>query len=233
MNAMRPTRLTKTFIAAAAGLALGAAMLALPAPARAADDDVPIDTKILRAILEGIGLQRGEKNINYQDRPPLVIPPGKDLPPPEKFDAVTNNPAWPKDPDVARAKLEKKVERESFIDSSDRQRANARPLLPSQLTPGNAPRHGTAADNSVNSSNGGDRLSPNELGYKGGLFSSFFGKSDDKEAAKFTGERPRTSLTDPPAGYQVPAPDQPYGPGKVSGPKAQDYYLSRESDINH
>ena len=73
-------------------------------------------------------------------------------------------------------------------------------------------------------------MTPNELGYKGGLFSSFFGKSDDAEDAKFTGERPRASLTDPPAGYQVPSPDQPYGPGKAAGPKAEDYYLSRGSD---
>ncbi len=111
---MRPTRLTKTSIVAAVGLALGAAMLALPVPARAADDDVPIDTKILRGILEGIGLQREEKIINYQERPPLVIPPNKDLPPPEELGAVPNNPAWPKDPDVTRAKLEKKMERESL-----------------------------------------------------------------------------------------------------------------------
>ena len=139
---MRPTRLTKTFIAAAVGLALGAAMLALPVPARAADDDVPIDTKILRGILEGIGLQREEKNINYQERPPLVIPPNKDLPPPEKLDAVTNNPAWPKDPDVTRAKLEKKMERESFDNSSEKMDANRRPLLPSAA---NARRRGQCA----------------------------------------------------------------------------------------
>lgn len=229
---MRPTRLTKTFIAAAAGLALGAAMLVLPVPARAADDDVPIDTKILRGVLEGLGLQRVEKDINYQERAPLVIPPSKDLPPPETLGAATNNPAWPKDPDVTRAKLEKKMERESFVDSSEKMNANSRPLLPSQLTPANAPRRGTAADNSVNSSNGGDRLSPNELGYKGGLFGSMFGKSDEK-AAKFTGERPRASLTDPPVGYQVPSPDQPYGPAKAAAPQAHDYYLSRGTNMDH
>ena len=50
-----------------------------------------------------------------------------------------------------------------------------------------------------------------------------FGKSDP-ETTRFTGEPPRTALTQPPAGYQVPAPDQPYGLGKeVSKPKATNY----------
>ena len=32
-----------------------------------------------------------------------------------------------------------------------------------------------------------------------------------EEYGTFTGEPPRVSLTDPPAGYQTPSPDQPYG----------------------
>ena len=57
-----------------------------PLPARAGDDDqqVPLDTKILRGILEGLGLRRDGDAINYQERAPLVIPPSHDLPPPEK-----------------------------------------------------------------------------------------------------------------------------------------------------
>jgi hypothetical protein len=35
-----------------------------------------------------------------------------------------------------------------------------------------------------------------------------------EEYAVFTGERTRTTLTDPPAGYLTPSPDQPYGVGK-------------------
>jgi len=34
---------------------------------------------------------------------------------------------------------------------------------------------------------------------------------DKEEYANFTGEPVRRSLTDPPAGYRVPSPDQPYG----------------------
>jgi hypothetical protein len=46
----------------------------------------------------------------------------------------------------------------------------------------------------------------------------------DEESAKFTGEQPRASLTEPPPGYRTPSPDQPYGVGKErSQPKAVDY----------
>ncbi len=55
-----------------------------------------------------------------------------------------------------------------------------------------------------------------------------FGKKDDEQAAKFTGEPPRASLTDPPAGYQTPSPDQPYGVGKEKAkvPTSADYYTN-------
>ena len=67
-------RVTNVFGASAAfGLALGAAALVFPASARAADDDVSIDQKFMRSIMEGLGLKRdGEATINYRERSPLV-----------------------------------------------------------------------------------------------------------------------------------------------------------------
>ena len=54
-----------------------------------------------------------------------------------------------------------------------------------------------------------------------------FGKKKE-EQAKFTGEPPRTSLTEPPAGYQTPSPDQPYGLAKGVAPaKAYNDYTDR------
>jgi len=64
MNAMRLTRLTTKFTAGALSLALGAAVLATSLPARAADDNVPLDTKILRGLLEGLGLKKDGEAIN-------------------------------------------------------------------------------------------------------------------------------------------------------------------------
>lgn len=219
---MRPTRLTTKFplTAAAFGFALGAAVLAAPAPARAADDEA-LDSKILRNLLEGIGLRKeGEGGINYQERPPLVIPPRLDLPPPETA-AAKNNPAWPDDPDLKRAKQAAATERQRAYAGSDQFYWDSRPLRPDQMTPGADPRNparprsgGPVSDpDSV-----GKRLMPSELGYKGGLFGKLFG-SKDGEIANFTGEPPRNALTDPPPGYQTPSPDQPYGAGKAPPPK--------------
>lgn len=223
---MRPTRLTTKFTAGAFGVALGAAVLACPATARAEDDSVPIDTKIFRSILEGIGLQRdgASSGIDYQERAPLVIPPGKTLPPPEKSDAVlANNPAWPKDPELARRKAE--AERDRNRNVSEEREIEQNPLRPDQLTPGGNSR--TARRSKADSSGGiigdpGNQLSADELGDKGNIFSKMFG-GDKPEVGKFTGERPRVTLTDPPPGYQTPSPDQPYGTGGPEKAKATNY----------
>jgi len=216
---MRPMPFAK-FSAAAAGLVVAAAILAAPSPARAGDDDVPLDTKILRSILEGIGLQRDDKeSIDYHERPPLVIPGDKALPPPEKAGSlVANNPAWPKDPDVARHKEYEKQARKGV--TSEEIDSWGRPLSPSQMMPG-GDRGSTGPRRKIAEPKGaeGQLLSPSELGYRGGLF-DFFGNKAEGTAA-FTGEPARTSLTEPPPGYQTPSADQPYGQGKSdSAPKA-------------
>jgi hypothetical protein len=231
MNAMRPTRLTTKFTATALSLALGVAVLALPAPARAEDDSVPLDTKILRGIMEGLGLKRGdEAGINYQERAPLVIPPSRDLPPPENADAaVAKHPSWPNDPDVARSKLEAAQERKRNV-SAEREREQ-NPLRPDEMTPGaksqTAVRRPDAAGRDANSPSDTGRfgITPNELGTKGSIFTNMFAGKDDENVGKFTAEPPRASLTDPPRGYQTPSPDQPYGLAKsTTAPKPTDYY---------
>lgn len=233
MSAMQPTRLTTKFTAAALSVTLGAAVLATsliwPASARAEDDSVPIDTKIMRGIMEGLGLKRdGEAGINYQQRAPLVLPPGRTLPLPEKAGAaVANNPAWPDDPDIKRAKAEAKAERESTQNPDDVLLRESRPMRPDELTPGPKPRNTrkASAGSYQSSPDGyGKQLSPSELGDRGNIFSKMFG-SDKEEVANFTGEPPRASLTAPPRGYQTPSPDQPYGAGKEksSTPKPGNY----------
>ena len=55
-------------------------------------------------------------------------------------------------------------------------------------------------------------LSPEQMGYTGGL-SKIFSGSQKTETAPFNGEPPRASLTQPPAGYQTPSPNFAYGVG--------------------
>ena len=215
-------RLTKAFRGCAASLlVLGATAVLGSAPTRAADDDSSWDQKLTRGIMDGLGLKRdGEANINYQERAPLVIPPSRDLLPPEQSN-VANNPAWPKDPDVERRKAQAALEKNRNV--SDEREREQNPLRPDQMTPGlkaNKQKRQQARtdDGYQNPASGfGSQLLPSELGYKGNLYDAMFGKKKE-EQAKFTGEPPRGSLTDPPVGYQTPSPDQPYGLGKGVAP---------------
>jgi hypothetical protein len=221
---MRRGLLNTTFICG-----LATATLLAAAPARAADDDVPLDKKIMRGILEGLGLQRDGNGINYQERAPLVVPSNRTLPEPEKAGVALNNPAWPKDPDVERAKEAKRREQTGKL-TSDVREEEQNPLRPDQLTPGRRPGerlHTARKDDDYQASpyGYGGALKPSELGYSGGMFGNLFGNRDN-DAVRFTGEKPRASLTDPPAGYQTPSPLQPYGIG-AAAPKATDYYGTR------
>ena len=128
---MKTMRMKSAFGASAAfGLVLGAAALICPAPAHAAEDDLPADQKFLRGIMEGLGFRRdGDENINYQERAPLVLPPGRTLPPPEQRGAATaNNPAWPKDPDVERRKAQAAAEKGRNV--SDEREREQNPTAP-------------------------------------------------------------------------------------------------------
>ena len=72
-----------------------------------------------------------------------------------------------------------------------------------------ASRPGTPG--SMGDEGGGTPLQPSQLGYFGGLFSSFGSSSNKDDVATFDREPPRNSLTAPPSGYQTPSAAQPYG----------------------
>src|SRR5262245_58534939 len=113
--------------------------------ARAADDeeeeDVPADVKFFRNILAGLGWHRDGVGIDYRERSPLVVPPSMNtLPPPETSNVATKNPAWPKDPDLQRAK-QLKTERKKPRKTIDEE---SWPETPAQLNkPGAAIRQAT------------------------------------------------------------------------------------------
>jgi hypothetical protein len=177
------------------------------APAYAADDDEePFELQFLKKMF-GITEQAG---IDYRERSPLVVPPTRNLPSPETASAAESNPAWPKDPEKTPKKKTPK------ISATDSQVAG-KPISPYELDKG---RKAGAGLEPSNGSDGGKALSPSELGYKGGLFSTLFKDQDKGEVAKFEGEAPRTTLTAPPTGYMTPSPNQPYGlSAKKEAPK--------------
>ena len=219
---------TRAVLRAALGCLTGAVLLTAAAPARAGESDVPLDTKIVRGIMEGLGLQREANTIDYQERAPLVIPPTRDLPPPET-DLAVKNPNWPDDPDVKRARELKAAEKVGITSESDAEMT--RPLRPDELNVGRRQAaRVTSGRASPNDTEMTRPLMPSALGYKGGLFGNIFGK-DKEETAQFTGEPPRVSLTDPPVGYQTPSPNEPYGRGKESAlPKPTNYLLEHGTE---
>src|SRR3954469_23331727 len=78
------------------------ALLAVPVAAsaqQAQDDDDTFEQKIIKNILGGMGVDVGRAGIDYRERSPLVIPPTRDLPPPQAAGSASRNPAWPREPD--------------------------------------------------------------------------------------------------------------------------------------
>jgi hypothetical protein len=138
-----------------------------------------------------------DPDLKYTERPPLVVPPTRDLPPPA---AAGPPPAadWPQDPPVKHHKQAK---------------AKVVVAQPAAAAAGGAAA-GAPAD-----ANATQRVANPETPKKS-LFnpSSWFNK---EEYATFTGEPARENLTDPPTGYRTPSPDQPYGiaPEKKDKPK--------------
>jgi hypothetical protein len=189
-------------------------------PAFAADDDDEgtWDQQALRSILRGIGLRNGrEGSIEYKERPPLVVPPNRELPPPDTTGSITQrDPAWPSDPDENKKRAAKKaVSERKWTDVTTWGDA----LKPSQLKAGKTDalpnESGVKPGQTVETST---QLRPDELGFKGdGMWAGMLGlshtfdKEKPAEGAKFLREPPRASLTAPPTGYLTPSPEQPYG----------------------
>jgi len=178
--------------------------------ARAAEDeDVPADTKFLRGFMSVLGLQRDGTGIEYRERAPLVVPPSRDLPAPQTESVTARNPAWPKDPD--RRKQAAAAEKAKL--NGDHPTEEGRPLRPDELNVkgGAVTSPGKAAQSAEESAR---PMSPDQLGASTqNFFEKMWGYVGPQraESTPFTGEPPRTTMTAPPAGYQTPSANQPYG----------------------
>jgi hypothetical protein len=188
-----------------------------------AGDDDPNTTQgsnrsLYDRMLDVVGLS-GQGTIQYSERSPLVVPPTRDLPPPGA-NAAPAVPNWPKDPDVARVQQAKVKEKAGphpnwVID-------NSRVLRPDEL---NAPGANPAATPTTPGPACGPADCPDKLeASKKSIFNFDWMKKE--QYATFTGEPPRTNLTEPPPGYLTPSPDQPYG----IGPAQKQYKVPTVAD---
>ncbi len=220
----RSRRFSRAALCAAFGIALVIAGGTVVLAGDNDDEDELPDAKFVRGLLRGLGLRNGqEAGIEYKERPPLVVPPSRDLPVPTNAGSLAaSNPAWPVDPDEKKRAADRKAraERRTFdpIKAGD-------PLKPNELAAGRtdkpATKNGDGPDHSP-------EMTPSQLGYVGGLWNNFLGLGKtftgekQVETATFSREPARNSLTDPPSGYRTPSPAQPYGiNSKAEIPKAQ------------
>lgn len=157
------------------------------------------DKRIFDGFLSVFGLAPSSSNatITYRERSPLVVPPSADLPPPEKSN-LAKNPAWPVDPEIRQRKLEAELDaKAAAVDDG-------------------APITGTSQDIRYKapaevSANGLPFKKKKEPNFLSALLNGTLPMGQKDETAKFTGEPPRQTLTEPPPGYLTPSPDAPYG----------------------
>jgi hypothetical protein len=204
-------------VAWAGALALFALTSLTAGIARAEDDANSFwnfDKNLLNGLFSGLGPRHTvDGPYVYRERPPLVVPSGRALPPPVSLEA-TRPANWPVDADVSRhqATAEKRARARSDDFEYD-------PLPPAQLR-----GTGGAASGTQNPPAGGDMtdtLRPSQLGSpSGGIFSFFTGSGtnanngqQDRQASAAVSEPPPRRLIEPPREYQTPSPNQPYGAG--------------------
>src|SRR5256714_4078457 len=181
------------------------------------DDKDTFEQKIIKNILGGMGVDVGRAGIDYRERSPLVIPPTRDLPPPLASGSATRNPAWPREPDRKIAVRNKPNARATAEDPG-----TDSALTPDELRRGTNPRAGRVTDpsqtqGSIEEANVGRQMSPSQLGSSSIFNWNALMGTHLNEQATFTGEPSRGSLTQPPAGYQTPSANYPYGSGVDKG----------------
>src|SRR5437763_286153 len=196
-------------------------LLALPVVASAQqaqdDDDDTFEQKIIKNILGGMGVNVGQPGIDYRERSPLVIPPTRDLPPPQAAGTATHNPAWPREADhkvvIRKTKNTRATPDEPGSESV---------LTPNELNRGINPRAPRVTDpsqttGSVEEANIGRPMSPTQLNNKGIFNWNALMGTHLNEQTKFESEPTRNALTQQPAGYQTPSSAYPYGAGTDKG----------------
>ncbi len=196
-------RFSHTLLAMPLALALGCAGVA-PATAQ---EEGPTPLQRMLGNFGLLAIPGDTPDIEYRERPPLVVPPGTELPLPQSpTDITAAVPDWPADPEIVRQREQKKYDRLP-IDVRRGDFYSGRALTPTELRRGTVARTGsrdpvTRVGEEFTASR---EIQPAPKGFFG-MF-----KYEQEKPIAFTGEPPRTRLTEPPVGYQTPSPNAPYG----------------------
>jgi hypothetical protein len=192
---LKPIRL----VALSSALALIALAGIAPGVARAEDNG---DSGLFGSMLKSLGIG-GENNIEYHERPPLVVPPTRELPPPQTT-ATARDPNWPADPKSAARKNGDQVR------DLDRLPVPQRPPEPGTAA-GGAPSAGSPDTTAA--------IPPSQPAASGGFFGNLF-SSSERPAGPVVAAPARKSLTEPPPDYESRSPSQPYGAATPPAAKA-------------
>lgn len=198
------------------------AALVFAASAPAVAQEEPTE---LQKLFGAMGLLDLPKDpIDYSERSPLVVPPGADLPKPgESANVRQLNPDWPVDQDIKRAAAAKK-EAKKPIDAPNDAFYGARLMKPKDWQGTKTSKSGVGEVMSEDEKQGMYRISPDKLGFKG------WDKKNDM--VKFEREPDRTSLLQPPPGYQTPSKNAPYGIVEEESAKNSIWKKDRNDDRN-
>ena len=176
-------KLTRAALGAVSGIAL---VFAASAAVRAEDDgsEGPY-TKFWHKMMTNMGMRDPDPGISYNERPPLVVPPSRDLPAPAAATSpAAKNADWPTDPDKKKRAAKPRTTDGSVL-------AGVRADDPSSPPPEKPQQSGGfwSSFTNIGSALGGQHT----------------------EVGQFQREPGRNALTDPPVGYRTPSPAQPYG----------------------
>jgi hypothetical protein len=205
-------RLRNALLAGACGLLVGLSAPLSASAQQAEEDEDTFEQKIIKNFLGGLGVNTGNRpGIDYRERSPLVVPPSRDLPPPEAA-AAARNPAWPKEQVKKRAATAPRQNVRAGPEdpgtssalTPDELRRGAKPVGSSRITD-------PSQSGSVDEPTSGRPLRPQELNSTNLFTWGNLTRSNTAETAPFTGEPSRSALTQPPPGYQTPSPNAPYG----------------------
>lgn len=161
---------------------------------------------LFKNLMEGVIGGRPGDDIEYRQRPPLVVPPNSTLPRPQA-PASARNAAWPNDPDVAARRAEAQGARTPTFNPNWRNN----PLLSQEeLRRGRTTRDAGPPVVAEELNNYNNQIQPIVIGKEIAARRN----RDAGEQLVYGQEPPRRLLSDPPVGYRQPAGTAPVGPGR-------------------
>jgi hypothetical protein len=162
---------------------------------------------LFKNLLEGVIGGRPGDDIEYRQRPPLVVPPNSTLPRPQA-PASARNEAWPNDPDVAARRAEAAGAR---VPAGSNPNWRNNPILSQEeLRRGRTSRDAGRPEIAEDHNNYNNQIAPIRVGRE-------LATRHNQAAADqlvYGEEPPRRTLAEPPVGYRRPAGSAPVGPGQ-------------------